>query len=549
MIYEILPSQEVYILKDTPYINYARDVLSKVGFDSTSYPTREYRSLIQFDISSLNNTERVRKAILKFNINRYSGDLTKQILVEILGQAFNQNTATWSSCSGLTISGQAGVITLTDGIFNVELDITSTVKNWVANSNNNFGLQLRVADGNNLYAEFYSVYNEINKPVLEIEYDDAGVNPAIDLKGVNIITKTLDCCTEKGLTSFEVDNKRSDEYVDDINHYQDIIGVVQLKETEEVLDGPIIEKFYNEQGRMVPVGQGTSFTTNAIGGEKVLAVIGSKTPMLYSYVLNDATGSYNVNENIIMKSTIEPLVRQINEPNFYTALNYEIQADSATKSVIDKNGKVTFSAAAGDGTNIIRYSVRGIETETLEFKNKVTTFASGNKVDIKDTLGADGLASVTNIVLEGSTTVDSQDSKAINITTKYSNIFEDTSASGSEVLQDTLIVTDQNIKGFTVKVVKNSGTEKSKLFTGDTTRFYLSEIMGSLENLEDKANDTDNIKVIFIAPTDSIMESFNLITFEVAGPKDTSTGRIKESGLKYLNQNPKVEISLVSVQA
>lgn len=547
MIYGILPEQEVYILEQTPYINYYGNVLSKVGFDSSSYPTKEYRTLIQFDTSFLANSQRVKKAILKFNINRYSGDLTKKIIVEVLGAAFNEKLATWNTCSSLAISGQAGFITLTAGVLNVQIDITDTVKNWIYNSSNNFGLQLRVADDNDLYVEFYSVWSNVGQPKLEIEYDDSPIETKTDLKGVNITTKTLDCCVEKGLTSFEVSNTRSDNYVDDINHYQDVIGIVQVKETEQILDGEI-QKFYTEQGKMIPVAQGASFTTNAIGGQKVLAVVGTKTPMLYSYVLNDDTGSYNVNENIVMKSTIETLVRQINEPNFYTALNYELQADTTTKSVIDKDGEVTFSAAAGSGTNIIRYNVRGVGTETLEFKNKVTTFASGNKVDIKSTLGAEGLASATNIVLEGSTEINLSNPNSINIITSYSNIFEDTSASGSEVLQDTLIVTDESLKGFTVHAAKNSGTLISKTFLVDTTRFYLSEILGSIENLEDKVGDTDNIIVTFTPPIASVLEGFNLISFDVAGPKDSTTGRIKGSALKYLNQNPKVKINLIVLQ-
>lgn len=108
----------------------------------------EYRSLIQFDLSSIPETNTVTEAILQLNLTSSSNSNTLEIKAYRIATDWSETESTWirrtSSTNWTTQGGdyseELDSINVTDtlGIYN--LTITSIVRNWVSGNEDNYGI-------------------------------------------------------------------------------------------------------------------------------------------------------------------------------------------------------------------------------------------------------------------------------------------------------------------------------------------------------------------------------------------------------------------------
>lgn len=199
IVAKLSPVQDAFVRERAPHLNYGTDQTMLVGYNFDN--DERYRSLVQFDLSSLPTGRTIEKAVLKV----YS-DLTnipQTINAVAVTAPWTELGVTWDSQP--TIGGVAASARVGGSVGYVEFDITSLVLDWYNGNSNNYGVML-IADDETLdeYQQFNTRESATNKPVLEITYHDPvvstnwvdvpsnlGIHPPLDLPSSVLVSRAF----------------------------------------------------------------------------------------------------------------------------------------------------------------------------------------------------------------------------------------------------------------------------------------------------------------------------------------------------------------------
>lgn len=161
------PIQDAFVREGAPTFNYGVEQSMLVGY-STVF-SELYRSLVQFDISTLPQGQIITKAKLKlYNSIAKTSDYRVGAFKNKLD--WNETSVTWKNHEETFDLIAASSIGQTVGY--VEFDILSVVNEWYINPSTNKGLLLKfINEHEHENLQFYSREASSNvRPVLEIEY-------------------------------------------------------------------------------------------------------------------------------------------------------------------------------------------------------------------------------------------------------------------------------------------------------------------------------------------------------------------------------------------
>lgn len=184
-------AQDACIDAENPDLNYGSDVALYVE----SYDSKQRRSLIQFDLSTIPSDAQITSATLKFYYASYScsvvaGDSPSGRIYWAyqVTQPWTDNEITWNRYDGInswtntggdyTEAGGASLVMPGSFPTWVDWDVTSIVEAWVEDSQPNYGFLIKDGDetatvDNWVWASFrsseYSTQADRN-PILEIIY-------------------------------------------------------------------------------------------------------------------------------------------------------------------------------------------------------------------------------------------------------------------------------------------------------------------------------------------------------------------------------------------
>ncbi|MFL0249606.1 DNRLRE domain-containing protein [Clostridium neuense] len=150
-----------FISQNNPTLNYSSSPLIYVG--QFSGPTDNYRSIIEFNISSIPINYSIVSATLLLYIARNDVPaLSKPIYVYRILQNYDINTVTYSN-QPLTFPTAEGSTTITNEIGTViSIDVTASIKNWYSGLSKNLGFLLRGDETQTSLVGFTSANYPIN---------------------------------------------------------------------------------------------------------------------------------------------------------------------------------------------------------------------------------------------------------------------------------------------------------------------------------------------------------------------------------------------------
>ncbi|MCY6483162.1 DNRLRE domain-containing protein [Clostridium aestuarii] len=137
-----------------------------------------YRTLLNFDISSIPKAAIIEKAILKLYILRNNvPSVVKQTKVYKLLAGFDEYTVTYSNQPAFHPNPQASVNIISQRDAYLEWNLTSLVTDWYTENTTNYGVMLRGLETENSLTVFPSrTYSlEYKHPILEVSYVIDGI--------------------------------------------------------------------------------------------------------------------------------------------------------------------------------------------------------------------------------------------------------------------------------------------------------------------------------------------------------------------------------------
>lgn len=184
----LYPNKDSFVRDDIPRINYGTLSTMEVGKSVTPYSDgqlAEFKSLIQFDFSSLPNGAIVEKAKLILTVAQYKD--VHDYLVETNDSLWAENTVAWVN---KPIASNPSVIHDEGDSSHVVLDVLSYVKKWVEREGReeNNGLVISLQDVTDALTFFTKEFNIVgDRPKLEMTYYDSDASYSIgdsQLKGL-----------------------------------------------------------------------------------------------------------------------------------------------------------------------------------------------------------------------------------------------------------------------------------------------------------------------------------------------------------------------------
>lgn len=164
--------QEFTVIKDTyvtdyrPSLNYGNASIIKVGRDENGYT---YRSLLQFDISSITDQMHLTKAYLKLYSSE--GNKFNDLEISLSNRAWGEYNVVWY---GQPSRYQIVTVTsLEENIYEYTIDVTNIVKDlWLPYPYENFGLIIKSYDENIIQVKNFGSKESNNSSKLILEYFD-----------------------------------------------------------------------------------------------------------------------------------------------------------------------------------------------------------------------------------------------------------------------------------------------------------------------------------------------------------------------------------------
>lgn len=185
VVYESQPGPEgkdTYIREDFPNNNLGTSKVIEIGKTAGG---KDLRGLIEFDLSSIPETETIVSAIIQLHLNASSNSNTTTIIAYRVtkdwsetGSSWNNATTSslWSSAGG-DYTEQEGYIIVTNETKWYNLTITSLVRSWINQTYNNYGILLLSNDSlNGYYKDIDSSDSAANlAPIITIDHTENAV--------------------------------------------------------------------------------------------------------------------------------------------------------------------------------------------------------------------------------------------------------------------------------------------------------------------------------------------------------------------------------------
>lgn len=160
------PVQDAFVREGIPTLNYGTEQSMAVGHHSIL--NESYRSLIQFDISSLPKDIIIDKALVNLSSSE-SRKTSQQLGMFSLQSEWTELGVTWNNQPA--ISNLLDIQNIKDG--KITFDITSETKNWYDGSIKNYGLEIKAINETvPEHVQFNTRESSADKPYLEITYRD-----------------------------------------------------------------------------------------------------------------------------------------------------------------------------------------------------------------------------------------------------------------------------------------------------------------------------------------------------------------------------------------
>ncbi len=134
-----------------------------------------YRSLIEFDLSSIPSESIVESATLKvFGIQHNPLTRSNASWLQLVTSSWHEDTVTWNSRPTSETTGQVSLPGSTSSTEDYEIDITDFVQDWISGEVSNYGLILRLQDEikwTHLVFGSSDYSDQAKHPMLEIIFD------------------------------------------------------------------------------------------------------------------------------------------------------------------------------------------------------------------------------------------------------------------------------------------------------------------------------------------------------------------------------------------
>ncbi|MBI5539683.1 MAG: DNRLRE domain-containing protein [Bacteroidia bacterium] len=139
----------VVVQRDTLYPDI--DALINSSQTTTNYGSSKYieaslagttkkRSLIKFDLSNISSEAKIKTATLILQGVNHSG--TNPSYLQVLSQAWSENSVTWSNCPSTTTNNQISLSQSSSSTQDYNIDVKTVTQNWINLKESNNGLLL-----------------------------------------------------------------------------------------------------------------------------------------------------------------------------------------------------------------------------------------------------------------------------------------------------------------------------------------------------------------------------------------------------------------------
>jgi hypothetical protein len=162
--YTFQPIKDSTIRSSVPTLNYGSENSMLIGFDSNS--NEKFRSLIEFDISSLPTGKDFKRAVLKLQ-NSYS-PVDISISIYVSEDRWAEKDVTWSNQprSGIKVAEYTILAHQTE----TAIDISSIVQKWYDKTVTNYGLYIIATNEDTPGLTQFGTRESLTPPVLEVSF-------------------------------------------------------------------------------------------------------------------------------------------------------------------------------------------------------------------------------------------------------------------------------------------------------------------------------------------------------------------------------------------
>lgn len=157
----LLPVKNVYISEYYPNRNYSTSIDKSLFISQFKQPGDNYRTLLQFDLSTFEASHEIQRAYLQFNIFRNeidSGSIS--IGIYRILREWDDKTITWNNTLPFAFTPEYRFVIPAAWVGLVLFDITRLICNWVDHHYINHGFILVGEEHQNSLVAFHSLREE-----------------------------------------------------------------------------------------------------------------------------------------------------------------------------------------------------------------------------------------------------------------------------------------------------------------------------------------------------------------------------------------------------
>ncbi len=158
MLQRLLPIKNVCISEYFPARNYSTSGGKSLFIGRYKQHGDNYRTLLQFDLSTIQSSNEIQRSYLQLNILRNEVDSgTVKMGIYRLLQEWDDNTITWDSMLPFSLAPEHNFVIPASWIGLIIFDITKLVCSWVDHSYINHGVIMVGEENRNSLVAFHSL--------------------------------------------------------------------------------------------------------------------------------------------------------------------------------------------------------------------------------------------------------------------------------------------------------------------------------------------------------------------------------------------------------